>query len=134
MKQSRSIIITASLIGAATISMPAKPLLAHSGHSSQEENKVEQPATDDPPSPTLDERSQVQPQISPEDKNLDSQNTAESKQPTLTESEITPTSNPETVTLESTPVNLVPIVGESLFVLLLASPFLLLAFKKWFHK
>ena len=128
----RSIIITDSLIGAATISMLAKPLLAHSGHSSQQE--VEQPATNDPPSPTLDEQLEVQPQISPEDKNLDSRNTAESKQPTLTESEITPTSNPETVTLESVPVDLVPIVGESLFVLLLASPFLLLAFKKWFHK
>lgn len=101
-------------------------LFAHSGHLHQEES-VELPATNNEPSSTVDKQLETKPQISPEEqKTFNFQDTVQEKQPSLT--------NPKTATLEPTPQNLVSFVGEFLFVLLLASPFLLIVFKRWFHK
>ena len=127
MKHSRAIATTAFLIGAISFSMPTKPLLAHAGHSSFSENKVEQPV--------IEEQTDNKPQIPQKDDDVSKpQNTSVKQETNITESEIVPAASPETSLLELARADVIPIMGESLFVLLLASPFLLVAFKKWFHK
>ena len=128
MKHSRAIATTAFLIGAISFSMPTKPLLAHAEHSSSSENKVEQP-------PVIEEQTDNKPQIPQKDDDVSKpQNTSVKQETNITESEIVPAASPETSLLEPARADVIPIMGESLFVLLLASPFLLVTFKKWFHK
>lgn len=127
MKHSKAIATTAFLIGAISFSMPTRPTLAHAGHSSSSENKVEQPA--------IEEQTENKSQIPQKDKDDDSkpQNTPVKQETNITESETVPPASPDSV-LEPARADIVPIMGESLFVLLLASPLLLVALKRWMYK
>ncbi len=126
MKHSKAIATTAFLIGAISFSMPTKPLLAHAGHSSSSENKVEQPV--------IKEQTDNKPQIPQKDEDITKPQNASVKQETnVTESETVPPASPDSVS-EPARANVIPIMGESLFVLLLASPLLLVALKRWMYK
>ena len=134
MKHSKAIATTAFLIGTVSFSMPARPLFAHAGHSKAEENKVEQPATENVPSTTPEEQTDNKSQIPQKDEDVSKPQNTPVKQTNITESETVPVASPETRSLESARADIVPTMGESLFVLLFASPFLLVALKKWIHK
>ena len=90
-------------------------LLSHSGHSHQPKETV----TPETPSEPIEEKTK---NISVKD-NSNSQSNTES----LTIPEIiTPT--------ETEPITLIPGLEESIFVLLIASPFILSGLKSWLHK
>ena len=90
-------------------------LLAHSGHSHQQKETV----TPETPSKPIEEATE---NISVKD-NSNSQSNTES----LTIPEIVTPTEPESITL-------IPGLEESIFVLLIASPFLLSGLKRWLHK
>ena len=90
-------------------------LLAHSGHSHQPKETV---APENLPKP-IEEATE---NISVKD-NSNSQSNTES----LTIPEIVTTTEPESITL-------IPGLEESIFVLLIASPFFLSGLKHWLHK
>lgn len=88
MKHSRLLATTAFLIGAISFSMPTKPLLAHVGHSSSSENKVEQPV--------IKEQTDNKPQIPQKDEDITKPQNASVKQETnVTESEMIPAAGHE---------------------------------------
>lgn len=134
MKHSRAIATTAFSIGIVTFGMPAKPILAHAGHSKAEENRVKKPTIKDVLSTTPVEQTNNKSQILQKDEDVSKPQNTPLKQTNITESETVPVASPETVNSESARADLVPILGESLFILLLASPFLLIALKKWIYK
>ena len=126
MKHSRAIATTAFLIGAISFIMPTRPILAHAGHSSSSENKVEQPI--------IEEQTENKSQIPQKDEDISKpQNTSVKQETNITESETVPPASPDSVS-EPARADIVPIMGESLFVLLLASPLLLVALKRWMYK
>ncbi|WP_036489058.1 hypothetical protein [Myxosarcina sp. GI1] len=125
MKHGRAIATTAFLIGAISFIMPTRPTLAHAGHSSSSENKVEQPA--------IKEQTDNKSQIPQKDDDSKPQNTSVKQETNITESEVVPPASPDSVS-EPARADIVPIMGESLFVLLLASPLLLVALKRWMYK
>ena len=134
MTQRSSIIITASLISLSTLGINAKPLLAHGGHSSQNDSQDKQQTIDNQPLSPKEVQHEAMPQMSSDEENSSkSQDTVE-EQPAPTKSEIVPATSLETGTVEPVSAPFIPILGESLLVLLLAGPFLLVAFKRWFHK
>ena len=133
MKHSKAIATTAFLIGTVSFSMPARPLFAHAGHSKAEENKVEQPATENVPSTTPEEQTDNKSQIPQKDEDVSKPQNTTVKQTNITESETVPPASPDSVS-EPARADIVPIMGESLFVLLLASPLLLVALKRWMYK
>lgn len=134
MNQLSSTIVDLSVVGMTEGSLKARSLLAHSGHSNEVESQDKQQTTDAPQSSPDKSKSEEMPQMtSDKDSSSDHQKTVE-KQSIPTEEETAPTANPQTSTIQSVPARPVTIVGESLLALLVASPFLLFALKKWFHK
>ncbi|AFZ38198.1 hypothetical protein Sta7437_4760 (plasmid) [Stanieria cyanosphaera PCC 7437] len=132
-----------SFVSIAGLSLQTKPLLAHSGHSDKVESQERPQTINNQQSPShnssmnhdMSEMDHDTPQMSSDRESLvDSPKTTE-EQPTITENEtIAPVPNPQITTSQSIPTSPLPIMGESLFALLVASPFLLFALKRWFHK
>lgn len=133
MTQRNSTIIGTSLIGMA-VGLQANPLLAHTGHSNKVESQDKQQTTDNqPPSPEPAKSEETPQMSSDEESTVDSLKTTK-EQPTLTESETTQIPHIQETTSQSILTVPVPVMGESLLALLVASPFLLFALKRWFHK
>ena len=111
--------------------MSFQSLIVHNGISHQKSSPSEKPK----PSPT-EAQSDLKQDLH------DSQTIApESKSTSKKEVLETPKTNTKSLTIKETdtPLNLdtatlVPGFGESIFTLLIASPFLLLGFKKWLHR
>ena len=111
--------------------MSFQSLIAHIGHSHQKPSSTEKPQ----PSPTeaqLDLKHNLpnSQTVAPESNSTSEKQvveTSETNTESLTIKEINTTPNLDTPTL-------VPGFGESIFTLLIASPFLLLGFKKWLHR
>lgn len=114
-------------------------LLAHSGHSHQQQQSVD---SKKPPQPT-----KITTEKTPGVDSSQSQPVTESNPvpkatvktvPQTTQIETSNTESsvaPQTVaTTESSSATLKPGLGESIFVLLIASPFLLSGLKRWLHK
>ena len=99
--------------------MRFQSLIAHNGVVHQKSNSVEQPK------PNSDSKTVV-----PESNSSSKKQTVETPQ-NKTEN----LTNTETQTTQNlTSATLFPGFGESIFTLLIASPFLLFGFKKWLHK
>lgn len=117
--------------------MSFQSLIAHIGHSHQKPSSTEKPK----PSPTeaqLDLKHNLpnSQNVAPESNSTSEKQVVETPE-TNTKTKI----NTESLTIEETDTTsdldtsiLVPGLGESIFTLLIASPFLLLGFKKWLHK
>lgn len=131
-----STIIGTSLVSVSALSLQARPSLAHGGHSNNKVENQDKKQTKDNQQPSPhNAKSENMPQMSSDQESLvESLKTVE-EQPNLNGNETTtPVANPHATTSQSIPTSPIPVMGESLFALLVASPFLLFALKRWFYK
>lgn len=115
--------------------MSFQSLIAHSGHSHQKSSSAEKPnQSTSQAQPDLKSGQTDSPSLTPESNPTSEKQVLEVPQ-TNTKTETESLTIKETTTpSELEPVTLVPGFGESIFTLLIASPFMLLGFKKWLHK
>ena len=115
--------------------MNFQSLIVHNGVTHQKSHPVEKspPSTTKTrnPQPSID--TQV---VTPESNNLFEKQTVEIPEIEVNiEKSVEASTTVETpITINSVNTTLVPGFGESIFTLLVASPFLLLGFKKWLHR
>ena len=110
--------------------MSFQSLIAHNGVVHQKSNSVEQPKSSTTETKTVPEPHTDSKTVVPEG------NSSSKKQIVETTQNQTENSNTTEIqtTQDSTSATLVTGFGESIFTLLIASPFLLFGFKKWLHR
>lgn len=105
-------------------------LIAHNGVSHQKSNSVEHPKPSTIETETVTEQNVNSKTIVPEG---NSSSTKQILETTQNEVENSTTTEIQT-TKDLTSATLVPGFGESIFTLLVVSPFLLFGFKQWLHR
>ena len=110
--------------------MSFQSLIAHNGVVHQKFNSVEQPKQSTTETKIVPEPNANSKTIAPKG------NSSSKKQ--IVETTQNQVENSATTEIQTTPnltsATLVPGFGESIFTLLIASPFLLFGFKKWLHR
>ncbi len=117
--------------------MSFQSLIAHSGHSHQKSSSAEKPnQSTSQAQPDLKSGQTDFPSLTPESNPTSEKQVLQVPQTnTKTETDTESLTIKETTTpSELETATLVPGFGESIFTLLIASPFMLLGFKKWLHK
>lgn len=110
--------------------MSFQSLIAHNGVVHKKSNSVEQPKPSTTETKTVTEPNADSKNVAPEDNSSSKKQIVETTQ---NQTEISTTTEIQT-TQNLTSATLFPGFGESIFTLLIASPFLLLGFKKWLHR
>ena len=110
--------------------MSFQSLIAHNGVVHQKSNSVEQPKQSTTETKKVPEANSDSKTVAPES------NSSSKKQ--IVETTQNQTKNSTTTEIKTTQsltsATLFPGFGESMFALLIASPFLLFGFKKWLHR
>ncbi|WP_019503256.1 hypothetical protein [Pleurocapsa sp. PCC 7319] len=110
--------------------MRFQSLIAHNGVVHQKSNSVEQPKPSTTETKTVTEPNADSQNVAPED------NSSSKKQ--IVETPENKTENSTTTEIQTTQsltsATLFPGFGESIFTLLIVSPFFLFSFKKWLHR
>ena len=110
--------------------MSLQSLVAHNGVTHQKSNSVEKPKPSTTETKTVPEPNADSKTVAPEG------NSSSKKQ--IVETSENQTENSTTTEIQTTQdltsATLVPGFGESIFTLLIVSPFLLFGFKKWLHR